>query len=370
METLECFNEIIGLSQTECECLTDLLPDDSTEPTYNVSRSGIYLDKLEGFNINIAGGADDCAKGNIWERMADAVETAKADFTRNMLGCVAQNYQPRLKNFSWQLGQSTFSGSLNSIVGSHVGMRISPLQLKGGFIYIKRIGVLINQSAPVTLQVWSDLNGGTMLFENSSTPLNAVANTLTWASLSDPLELPMWDSSGHLIRYYVFILMNGTFKPKSNKKDCGCNGSRRPYDKWLDIIGVSGSDTSNLLGFKTDGTYLNGITLDVDVKCKSTEVICSSEFPLDFEQDGNAMNLAVAIQLKAGAILYKEIYNSDNINRFTMMSREQIKENYEAWDSQYQAAIIKLCEDINIEANDCMICKITKTSLIKNTILS
>lgn len=369
MEPLECLEEIIGLSETTCECLTDELGSDELS-NYNVSRSGIFLDQLEGFNINVADGASDCSKGGIWDRMSKAVENAKNDFRRNFLGCVGELYQPRLKNFSWQLGQSTFQGTLTTLTGDYAGMRISPLQLKGGFIYIKRIGVLINQSVPVTLQVYSDVDGGTLLFENSSSPVNATANTLTWATLSEPLELPMWNSDGHYIRYYVLMVMNGTFKPKSNKKDCGCAGARRPYDQWLELLGVSGDDTTNLLGFRSNSNYLNGITLDVEVKCKTTEVICSSEFPLDFEFDGGAMNMAVAIQLRAAAKLYEDLLSSDAINRFTMLNRDYAASKINEWNEQYQAAIVSLCENVHIGANDCLMCKTTKTSIQKSLIKS
>lgn len=364
---MDCLDNIIGISETECECLTDQLPASSDEaPTYNVSASGIFLDDLEGFNINIASGADDCADGGIWQRMAKAIENAKKDFVRSFLSCVSQLYISRLKNFSWQLGRSQFTGSLTSITGTHFGMRISPLQLKGGFIYIKKIGIIINQSVPVTVQVYSDADGGTILFENSATPVNAIADTLTWATLSTPLELPMWDSSGHYIRYYILILQTGNFKPKNNQ-DCDCSG-KRPYLQWLDLIGVEGSDVTNLLGFRSSGKYMNGITLDVDVKCKTTEVICSSEYPLDFVDDGNAMNMAVCIQLRAGARLYEDILSSDNINRFTMLNREKAQQNIDKWNGQYQEAVIKMCEDVHIEANDCLICKQNKTRLQKNLI--
>jgi lysophospholipase L1-like esterase len=115
---------------------------------------------------------------------------------------------------------------------------------------------------------------------------------------------------------------------------------------------------------------MNGLVLDVELKCKMAEIICSSEYPLDFENSADAMNMAVAIQLRAGARLYEDILASPNINRFTMMNRDQMRESINNWNTQYQAAIVSLCENANIDANDCFICKITNTSLTKQTILS
>lgn len=370
---MECLDYIIGLSRTTCECLTDNLPadSDSSPSDYNISRSGIYLDELEGFNIEVASGGEDCAEGGIWEIMARAVLNAKQDFIKSLLGCIGTKYQPRLKNFTWQLGQSTFTGTLNNLVTTHAGMRISPAQIKGGFIYIKKIGVIINQAAPVTVQVYSDKDGGTLIFENSSTPINTTANMVTWATLSDPLELPMWDNNGNYIRYYVLMLLNGTFKPKANKRDCGCGGKKNPYEQFIEIAGVSGnyvSGVTDITNLNVDGQTLDGITVEVDVKCKASELICSDEYPLDFDNDGDALNKATAIQLRAGARVYEYLLSSPNINRFTMLNREQQAKNIDRWNAQYQEALLGLCDNVDVDVNDCMICKTTNTTLQKNLI--
>lgn len=361
---LECLENIIGLSETTCECTSESKPSDA-----DTSASGVFLDQLEGFNIDLAAAADDCNRDGIWTRMDRAVRNAKLDLQRDLLGCIGGNYKPRIESFMGQLGDSAFQGSLN-LTTPYAGIYISPFEVKGAYMTVKKIGVLINQNAPVTVQIWSNENTSTKVFE-TLTPISAIQDTLTWGALTTPLELPMWSFNGIKLKYYVVMVLDGTFQPKANKRDCGCGGVQRPYLKWLDFGGIKGSNTSNLSAFAST-TELNGIVLDVDIKCKTSEVICSSEKPLDFENDENAMYLAYAIRFRAGARLFEELKSTGRINRFSLLNGEFVNAKIDEWNKAYMDCINYLCaksaEMIGI--NDCLICRDTKTTLLKNTILS
>jgi hypothetical protein len=359
---MDCLNNIIGLSQTECLCLTSQLPTGSDEISdYNVSASGVFLDQLPGFNMNISSGADDCASGGIWERMNLARTNAIQDYKTNLLACLGMKYKPRINNFSGQLGQASFTGNLN-LTSAYAGQKITPRQIKGGFITLKRIGILINQNANVTVHVYSNENTSTLIY--SSTPIASAQNTLTWAALSTPLELPMWNDN-QTIEYYVIMELNGTFQPKSNKQNCGCGGQKIPYAEWLVTTGANGNDIANPTSFRLT-TELNGIVLDISATCKVSELICSSQYPLDFENDVNALSIAYAIRFRAAAILYENILGSDNINRFTMMNRDEMARNIVEWNNKYTEWINYACENSNnLNENDCLICKEGKNDIIK-----
>lgn len=362
---MDCLSNIIGLSETTCECLTDLIPLGVTD--VDVSASGIFLDKLPGLNLNVASGADDCAQGNIWQRMWDARKEAIEDYKTDLLQCVTLNYKPRIQNFSGNLGQTTFSGSM-SLGSTFAGQKIIPYVVKGGYITVKRIGILIDQNANVTLQIYSNKNTSTLLF-NTAVPIGALQNSLTWAVLTTPLELPMWDDSGLQIHYYIGMVLNGTFQPKKNKKDCGCSGAKEPYLNWMRIEGAHGNNTANPGSF-TLNTELNGIVVDVDVKCKTLDVICNSQFPLDYENDAVARGMAKAIRFRAAAILIQNLINSDNINRFVLLDRTQLMNNIVEWNDKYVEWINYVCQNTNsLTNNDCLICKETKNALLKRSIL-
>lgn len=353
---MDCLDNIIGLSQSECACLGEK-PED-----YDLSHSGVFVDQLDGFNIDMAMAADDCARDGIWIRMERAVKNAKQDLTRDLLGCIGQNYKPRIQNYAGQLGDSQFSGSLN-LSDNYAGVRILPLQIKGAYLTLKKIGVLVNTSTNVTVSVYSNENTSTLLY--TSTPIPAVANTLTWASLATPLELPLF-SFNTSIRYYVVMHLDGTFQPKANKKECGCSGTQRPWLRWLDYEGARGADVANPQNF-TGTSELNGITLDVEVKCKTAEVICSSEKPLDFTNDSDALYLAYALRFRAGAKVYEELISTTKLNRYSLLNQPDMQRRIQEWNTGYMDCVNYLCSraDTNIGVNDCLVCRDKETTLIR-----
>jgi len=250
--SLSCLDSIIGLSETTCECLID-----GTEPTdYNVSNSGLYLDRLDGFNINVAGGADNCSEGGIWDRMSKAVSDAKIEFRTALLGLVNQRFQPRAKAYIGQLGSAGWKSNL-SLSQSYFGVKIMPLQLVGGVFVLKRIGILINTAQNVTVKVYSNENDATLI-NSYTTTAPVTANTLTWLTLSSELELPM-SSSERSINYWVVLEANG-FQPKNNKKDCGCGGVKREWNQWIAFQGALGNDVTDMSTFISND-YMNGLVL-------------------------------------------------------------------------------------------------------------
>lgn len=348
-----CLDNIIGLSETECECF------DPKPAGYNTSASGIWLDQLEGFNLKVAAGADDCASGGLWERMDRAVRNAKVDLRKDLLGCIGKEYKPRAEFFKGQLGEATFKNPL-TLPNSYAGIKVSPFQIKGGVIVLKRIGILINAAVPVTVKVFSTENGGTEI-ASYTTPVAVTANQLTWLSITpNPLELPMWNYS-HRVDYYVLLILNNAvFKPNNNKKDCGCGGVQRPYLNWLDFAGTTGNDVTNLSTFQTT-KEINGLVLDVEVKCQVSDLICDNERPLDFENDSFAQYLAYAVRFKAAERLYRELISTDQINRYSMMGGELHNTLIGSWGAAYLDCVQYLCSIINVDNNDCLVCRDSRT---------
>lgn len=348
---MDCLDNIIGLSQTTCECLTE---NESDSEISNESASGVWLDELDGFNINVAKSADNCAKGGLWERMSKSVELAKQDFITNLLGCVNQRFQMRAEIFSGQLGSEDFKNT-QSLSNDFVGLMIKPFQLKGGYIKLKRIGIVINNSVAVTVKVYRSVNRVGTLINSYTTDAPVTGNQLTWLTLTEALELPMW-SYGGTVEYYIVLEMNGTFQPKDNVRDCGCGGVQRPYLQWLNFHGTKGNNPASFSSF-TQTKSLNGIVIDVDVRCKASEIICSSEHPLDFSDDAKSRDMAFAIRYRAAAKLYADIISSEKIDRFTMLNREHMDMMITAWNAEYSNWIKWFCENVNVGVNDCLICR-------------
>lgn len=346
--SLSCLDNIIGLSETTCECLID-----GSEPTdYNVSNSGLYLDRLDGFNINIAGGADNCSGGGIWDRMSKAVSDAKIEFRTALLGLVNQRFQPRAKAYVGQLGSAGYKSNL-SLNNAFFGVKIMPLQLVGGVFVLKRIGILINTAQNVTVHVYSNENDSTLI-NSYTTTAPVTANTLTWLTLSSELELPM-SSSERVINYWVVLEANG-FQPKNNKKDCGCGGVKREWNQWIAFQGALGNDVTDMATF-TSNDYMNGLVLDVEIKCETSLLICGPDKLADFTNDSFSQYMAEAVRFKAGEKLYRQLLSTDQINRFTMMNREEIANTANQWGVNYMKVMEYLNEIIDTKENDCLVCR-------------
>lgn len=358
---MDCLDNIIGISESTCPCLTAGLGSDESS-ALNVSASGVWGDQLDNFNVAIVGSADDCNRGSFWERAERARRNAILDYKTQFLTAIGATYKPRIDTLNVQLGDSAFTGTLNYNT-TYAGVKITPLQLKGAFIILKKLGVVVNANASVTVKVFNNLNGGTLVYESS--PISAIANSLTWGVPEEPIELPMWSYQGY-IRYWVVMELDGTFRPKATKKDCGCAGVQRPYLQWLDFYGVKGNDDTNVEGFSTT-KETNGIVLDAQIKCKSSELICSDEYPLDFQDEAGALGTAYAIRFRWAAILYNEVLSTTNINRESMMNRDELQQLANYWQGEYMKWIEFQISNLNLEQNNCYVCKSNlATSIQKN----
>ena len=91
----ECYENIIGVSETECLCYPDK-PIDST------SNSGLYLDDLEGLETVTELG--DCTTGNVWEIGQKAINEAIKCFVADSNALLLNRFKTVLKKYSGLLG--------------------------------------------------------------------------------------------------------------------------------------------------------------------------------------------------------------------------------------------------------------------------
>lgn len=343
---MNCLDKVIKLSRTECECFE--APED-----FNKGQSEVYLDELEGINLNILGGAQNCEEGNIWQMMDRARLNATLAFKADLLSKLENNYVPRRPNYSGLLGQSAFTSTLN-FSQTIAGQEWSFNRIIGGKIKIKRIGLAINATQVVTINIYDN-------DQHKTSPLgtyniSATANELTYGVLSTPLELPLWSDNVSNLKYYAVYTVSG-FYPKNNKTQCvPCSGGVKhvAWINWLSVKGIKGNDTEYSSFSKSD--ELMGLVFDVDLNCNPQRIICSDEYPLDFET-GRAMQIAYAIRFKAGALLIDTILSSPEINRYTMMDREALYGKRNHYRAKYEEWILYLSENSPVINNDCWICK-------------
>jgi hypothetical protein len=359
MSDLKCLDKIIGLSQNECECFV-------TEPETIIdeSKSGLFLDELEGLELSLLSGNNDCGTGNIWERMQKAIDIATITFRTDLLATLGQSNKPLRKSFNGFLGEIGYKSYITP-TRTNYGVKFSNLDIKGGEFTLKSISTLMDTTTSFNVEVWNNISTVPLLVLPN---INSVAGVWTNNVLTpDPLlTFPLYDKGCEKLEYF-FVYEPIGFKPANNNTTCGC--SRRPdWEKWINFFGISGNDMLEADDFQSNN-FANGLRLEIQLNCNNAEVICDGENQ-DFDFDNNPIGrvIAYAIRFKSGEILIEDIIASGTINRFTLLDKERLWGKRNHYRAEYNQRITYLDSEIDINSNDCLICK--DKSIGKGAILS
>jgi hypothetical protein len=354
-----CLKNVIKLSRTECECFETGKPDD-----YNDGQADIYLDELDGLQLEPLSASEGCGAGDIWDMMAKARANATQEFKNDLLTCLGSSLQMRRHNFSGIIGDSAQNATLN-ITNDKAGIAIRPYEIVGGYFELKRIGLLFNATSAITIKVYSNED-----FDNeiASYSVNSTANVLQYVTLADPLKLPLWSNNVTNLEYYIVYELTGGFQPKNNKLECGCGRKNDvSFKNWITVHGIKGNVGTDYSNYTTS-KEINGLLLDGSFTCDSSRLICSEEYPLDFV-NGRGVQIAYAIRFRAAVSLIQKILDSGEINRYTLLGREALYGKRAHFQKEYDAWIVWLCENTNVVNTDCLMCK-PNNSFVKGFILA
>ena len=356
---LNCYENIIGLSQVNCECFPDA--------PANSSESGLYLDELVGLQFIQA--ITDCANGDdVWQNMVKARNNAIMIFQADTNALLLKNYKQKRKPFTGGIGRAVAtSHNISMTNGDWMGVRLYCDNIKSGVLVIKDIGTFFEQNGVVALKIYNNL--GTLLHEIN---LNTVANTHTH-NAQTTIELPLHNDYIENLEYFFIYQYDGVNKPKINDIKCSCGSFkpafncqnpyyRNPHEPnyaWANWLMVGGTKTAALPEFTecscTTNNYMYGLTLGVELKCKISEVLCNEQ--LDFEGNALAAAMALAIQNKAGEILGDWILRSDALNRLSLTGTEQLQADIEGFKATYQEMVAYIVDEADISQNGCLACK-------------
>lgn len=358
---LDCYNNIVGLTRTDCECYTDI-PTDAAE-----SKSGLYLDELVG--LSFIQSMTNCDNGDdLFQNMVKARERAIVSFMADTNALLLQNFKMRRPPFKGGVGRAV-DNNKNSLlsVGDYAYVVFRCNNIKGAVMVLKDIGTFFYDTGVISLTITNNLGD-----EIAVVDINAVANKHEHNPIN--LELPMSSPYVDNLEYYFTYQYDGITKPKINDIKCSC-GSFKPvfncndpyYTKrhdsmygWADWIMVGGAYGANPpgsspCGSKNTSNYMWGLTFGVEFKCKIGELLCDEQ--MDFEGNPLAPAVAIAIQHKAGENLGNWVLQSGNLNRFTLINTEQFIEDVKNYKKTYIEMIQYIVESADITQNDCFTCK-------------
>jgi len=356
----DCYQYIVGLSRTECECYTP--PADADE-----SLSGLYIDELE--SLSAINSSINCENGaEVFAQIEKARQIAITTFQGETNALIMRNFKLRKQNYYGVIGRAIAKAPMTQAAGQWYGVRMFCANVKSGVLVIKNMGAMFTQTGVVSVQIWNNLGD---LIQTVS--LNTLANK----HYNNPvdIELPLHSPYIENLEYY-FIYQVGANVALNNDIKCNCGGFKPYFDTgkpyltyvqndrnygWSNWVMVGSFNAATLPNFGVDtlsnfgSNQMNGLTFEVELKCKISEVLCYES--LDFETNNLAIAMAMAIQHKAASILGSWIVNSGNLNRFTMINTEQLIADIAKWDKIYIDMITFISQEVDITTNDCLACK-------------
>lgn len=357
-----CYENIIGLSQTDCECSEDNRPID-----YNVSKSGLYLDELQ--PIGTMGNFENCQGGGIWAKMQQSISEAVKIFKTDMKALVLGNHELRRQPFKGTIGEASAKEALTSDK-DYTFCHIMCNPIRSGVLRIKNIGTVFTATGTVTAYLYDNLN---QLI--TTLTLNTTANQHRLNTVD--IELPMLPGYVNQVEYFLVIAYNGANRPKLNPLPCGCGG-RSPYwryekpmyneaqawtgrNGWGNWIMLGSGQTDSLVFDRenreilTTGSHMNGITLEVEIGCKLDETFCLENF--DFATDPLAMSTAFAIYYGAAMKLADKMLRDPAITRQNTMNRDELYDQKKEWAGSYNEMVRYIAQNVNLGNSDCYTCK-------------
>lgn len=361
MVDLTCYENVVGLSSKDCECLDNgNRPDD-----YNVSESGFFIDDLE--SLKDLQGLEDC-DSDLWKELIASLKTAKGNFIADTNALILREFKLSRGAYKGGIGEAK-ARTLVTRSNRYLGIRAAVATVRGARMKLNGIGVLLDQDATFPVFIYNNLNEliGTV-------QVTAVANrhTVTPVNITLPLHNKYSDPLEYFFIYDRQSLPPGA-TPRNNSIDCGCgrwkpsfscnspyyNGYQKGRQAWANwaMFGDFYGDT--LIDFDdcscTTGNGLNGLTLDVEFGCKIQEELCSGK--MDFETNPLALSMAMAIRYRAGANLLTKLLSSGTFNAYTHLNADDLAADRIEYLESYNEHVAYIVSAINVQASDCLSCR-------------
>lgn len=367
--SLDCLNNIVGLSNTECNCWDDGKPVD-----YNTSLSGLYISQPDTIPLRWTGGSADCENGGVWDLLAQAREQAIYDLLKDFLAAVQMSRTNQFIPFT-TIGDSYYKkGQTLTTPSNAAGAFIEPYCIKGAKLTIRGAKIAfwagIGASTDVDINLVSSRDVTNILATGTAT---VTANKQYFdADFATPYVVDLDDIRRDISeRYYLTYTLPLGAVPVSNDSEIRacCGSSRYEKNPYLQIIGtIGGAQGASESGLITDASAnystMQGLVIKASMECDYYSWLCTlAQQPnqdvtvLDGGRLQLGMALADGIRSKAVANLANSILMGNRINEFSMI--QDPKKLYHIRGHHlkiYQAAIDNLAYYMPADVTDCLVC--------------
>lgn len=369
-----CFENIIGLSRTDCPCVEDA-PQGA-----NVSESGLYLDELPGLNLQKLNATQSCGGGGLWVKLERARTLAIEETSTELMACIAANSEPARGIGRSMIGEDKkVTAAAHKLTRPFHGLTLQTAKVVGGTFVIEAIGTAFKPTPgmpdTIVLNVYERE-------EDSSTPLATYVlpiegNKVRWTEI-EPLTLSMEALGMTNPRYWLLYEPYAGAQAMNSVINCGCGGFAPYWDPerpqyasmqqkqgrlwadWCMAAGTYGSDLASRDAWSVENAT-SGLLLRVRFDCDERSTFCTGT--PNYATDPIQKVLAHAVRFRAGYNLLTDLLNSTEINRWTMTAGEQMAELRKEYESEWQKRLRDyLCPELTSKANinrygDCRRCK-------------
>lgn len=360
---LECFEYIIGVTESNCACLVEGLGNEKVNDVlwYKISKSGLFLDRLPGI-VDIKGinGSTPC-DNEVAIFYKDAIKDAIKEMHDDLVAGLLKKFKQIKLAYSGKALSTDYSSN-DVITEQYAGVMIKTAGMKGGSLQINNIFTMFAETGTITIKVYRALSDSKNVeFVGDITGINIEANKVTPNILTSPKSYPLCEEGYD----YYFIYDSTNVTPKNNPLDCGCGNSQAQLKAYADFAGVIGNDLNNVAGFQ-HRSNASGLAFDIAIGCDTSAVVC------DLYKNYQDFKLVMshAVRFKAGELVQESVANSGEVNRYTLLHKEHIWGKRNHFRSEYADRIMWMVENANLEEYECYVCTNKTLSIRKGGILS
>jgi len=353
-----CYDFIIGLSQTVCDCWDDGKPSD-----YNTSESGLFLADLD--PIASIEGLANCENSDVWNILDTARENAIMQFIADTNARLIKDNKFKRPQFSGLIGEKKKTAYLTPSK-TYIGTRFVTPIIKSGVAKITNIGIWLDVSATFNLVIYNNYNE---VIKTQS--ITSIAGT--YANNVVDIELPL-EVEGREYVEYIFVYESTGKKPANSQLKCSVCGAFKPsfnilspyYNQGLKdkrymwqlwcMLGGFYSDTLDFSDLDdTADNYTNGLFFDVQFKCNVNEVLCKDA--LNYTVNPLAAAMAHAILYKAAEIVIRQMISPTKIHQKIAMNQETLAQFMVDYRDKYKEMLDYIVSEADITGNDCLECR-------------
>jgi len=321
----DCLKTLVGFrsSAQEIVCFDELTDDLKT------SDSGVYYNDIPGIKLNQIQDMLEDDEIDLNQYLADKIESSSVDLVQKFVQLQKEklNTKAILSDLNIGVRQATNIRDLATKRNRFVGFLLKPANAEGVVALPTHLGVQFDTAQTITIYLYA---------QSQIEPIDTFDITTTKGNTSlEWFELPTTWKLEHLsdtyavgdtyyIGYYETDLTGNALETRMSCSSCSGSAYSK-YSKYVSInpIEVNEANTyvSREVFDKDDVGYTNdsfGLHMRINVDCDITKVLCE-----------NKTIMATALQKQVAINIFWDSFNSNRLNRETLLSKEDSRLNAE-----------------------------------------